>query len=203
MKVLIADDDPVYCRMFSALLGREYELVFANDGGEAWDFLNENPLLRLAILDWQMPIFTGVELCKKIRSVPELENIYLLIATARNDLDDVVTGFNAGANDFVVKPFHAQELLARVRVGQRIVELQTALSGQVQELKTALAKVNQLQGLLPICSYCKRIRDDNDYWQQLETYFGEHSAAIFSHGICPDCYEKFMLPEIRELRSKQ
>src|SRR5207248_789188 len=144
---------PVYCQMFSALLGPEYELVFANDGGEAWQFLSQNPLLRLAILDWQMPIFTGVELCKKVRSVPEMETIYLLIATARNDLDDVVAGFKAGANDFVVKPFHAQELLARVRVGQRIVELQSVLSNQVQELKAALAKVNQLQGLLPICSY--------------------------------------------------
>ena len=72
----------------------------------------------------------------------------------------------------------------------RVLELTEKLSDRVEELQVALSKVKQLQGLLPICSYCKRIRGDDQYWQQVDTYLAEHTEAQFSHGICPPCYEK-------------
>ena len=91
------------------------------------------------------------------------------------------------------------ELRARLQVGVRIVELQNTLAARVAELEDALARVKRLQGLLPICSYCKKIRNDRNYWQQLENYIGERSEAQFSHGICPDCFEKFARPELEKL----
>src|SRR5262249_57910928 len=98
-----------------------------------------------------------------------------------------VTGLQSGANDYVTKPFDRAELQARVCVGKSVVELQRSLALRVRELEDALSQVRQLQGLLPICCYCKKIRDDRNYWQQVETYVGDHSAARFSHAICPDC----------------
>ena len=108
----------------------------------------------------------------------------------------------AGADDYITKPFDRDELRARLEVGRRIVELQRSLARRVQQLEEALARVKQLQGLLPICSYCKKIRDDRNYWQQLESYLSDHSEAQFSHGICPDCYEKIVKPDLECLRQQ-
>jgi len=200
MKVLVAEDDAFYSRILQSVLRDEYEVLIAEDGNRAWEMLQAQEAPRLALLDWQMPGLDGLEVCRKVRANPAMDGFYLVIATVRQSLDDVLAGFEAGANDYITKPFHAQELRARLRVGCRVIELQAALASRVAELQDALSRVKQLQGLLPICSYCKRIRDDHDYWQQVETYMGEHSQATFTHGICPECYEKFFKAELEELR---
>ena len=122
--------------------------------------------------------------------MPALEGTYILLITASDAVEDVVRGLSAGADDYIVKPFHATEIRARVRVGERVVRLQSALADRVRELEQALHHVQALQRLLPICSYCKRVRDDQNYWQELDTYFSDHANLVFSHGICPQCYEK-------------
>ena len=98
------------------------------------------------------------------------------------------------ADDYIVKPFDWNELRARLRIGARIVGLQQTLAARVSELQVALANVRTLKGLLPICAYCKRVRDDKDYWQQIEQYVGDHSQAEFSHGICPECLDVQLAP---------
>src|SRR5438105_4818844 len=110
------------------------------------------------------------------------------------------SGLGAGADDYIVKPFEREELRARVQVGFRMLALQAALADRVRELEEALTRVKQLQGLLPICSYCKKVRDDRNYWQQVETYIEGHSDAQFTHGICPECREKYVEPELERLR---
>jgi sigma-B regulation protein RsbU (phosphoserine phosphatase) len=147
-----------------------------------------------------MPGLNGLQICRKIRRIPTSTPPYLILLTAKGRREDIVTGLQAGANDYVTKPFDREELRARVQVGVRIVELQHSLADRVRALEEALARVKQLQGLLPICSYCKKIRDDQNYWQQVENYISQHSEAQFSHSICPDCYESLVRPELDQLR---
>ena len=197
MKILIAEDDVVSRRMLQAFLLRwGYEVVIATDGAEAWRVLESGDAPKLAILDWMMPVMDGIEICRRVRLLPQASPAYLILLTARGGSQDIVQGLDAGADDYVTKPFSCEELRARVHVGVRMVELQTILAARVGELERALAGVNQLQGLLPICSYCKKIRDDRNYWQQVEGYISAHSEAQFSHGICPDCYESVVKPEL-------
>lgn len=195
--ILVADDDPVSLRVLQRALQKwGHEVVVAKDGTEAWQALTSPEAPQMAILDWMMPGIDGPTICRRARAVPSVTAPYLILLTARSDSIDIVAGLNAGANDYVTKPFHHAELHARVRVGLRVLELQSRLAERVRDLETALGQVKQLRGLLPICMYCKKIRDDRNYWQQVETYISDHTDAEFSHGICPECYEKLMKSQI-------
>ena len=196
MKLLIAEDDPLFRSMLRSLLEAEFELVEVADGLAAWEALRAPDAPRLAVLDWMMPGLDGPDICRMVRQSAELSGDYLLLLTAKQDLSNVVDGLEAGADDYITKPFRVQELKARVDVGRRVVELQSALADQVHELQRAMARVRLLEGFLPICSYCKRIRDSRDHWQDLEPYLSEHSHATFTHGICPDCYQRIMQPQL-------
>ncbi len=134
-----------------------------------------------------------------IRACPRTVPTYVILLTALGGRQNVIQGLHAGADDYITKPFDREELRARLEVGRRIVELQRSLAERVRQLEVALARVKQLQGLVPICSYCKKIRNDRNYWQQLESYLSDHSEAQFSHGICPECYERFVRPELDKL----
>src|SRR5262249_3516987 len=126
-------------------------------------------------------------------------SVYIVLLTAKGTKEDVVTGLDAGADDYLAKPFDRNELRARLRVGERIVELQSGMTERVRQLGEAFAKVKELQGLIPICCYCKRIRSDENYWQQVEAYVSAHSGARFSHGICPECLDTVVKKELDEL----
>jgi len=189
VQVVIAEDDRVTGEILARTLQRwSYATTLVGDGAEAWERLRAATEPTLAILDWMMPGMDGPEVCRRVREELPLANMYLLLVTARESRGDVVAGLDAGADDYVIKPFDPEELRARVAVGARVLGLQQKLAERVAELQTALSNVKQLRGLLPICSYCKRIRGDDQYWQQVEGYIAEHSDAQFSHGICPSCY---------------
>lgn len=200
MKILVADDDPVHRRMLEiALRARDLDLVLCADGTEAWQRLQAPDAPPLAILDWMMPGLDGPEICRRVRQTRGGDApAYLILLTTNDRLEDLVAGLAAGADDYVTKPCRIQELLARVQVGMRVVGLQAALARRVRELEEAISKVKQLQGLLPICSYCKKVRDDQDYWSQVETYISRHTDVQFSHGICPDCFERVLREEVRD-----
>ena len=189
MRALVADDDRVTAEILSRTLKRwEFDVTVVGNGAAAWDHLRAATVPTLAILDWMMPELDGPEVCRRVRRELPLANMYLMLLTARESRGDLVAGLDAGADDYITKPFDAEELRARVQVGVRVLTLQKSLAERVEELQAALSSVKQLRGLLPICSYCKRIRGDDQYWQQLEGYIAEHSDAQFSHGICPTCY---------------
>jgi sigma-B regulation protein RsbU (phosphoserine phosphatase) len=189
MQVLIAEDDRVTGEILARTLRRwSYETMVVGDGEQAWERLRAATEPTLAILDWMMPKMDGPDVCRRVRTDLPLANMYLLLVTARESRADVVAGLDAGADDYIIKPFDPEELRARVAVGVRVLALQQKLAERVEELQTALSNVKQLRGLLPICSYCKRIRGDDQYWQQVEGYVAEHSDAEFSHAICPTCY---------------
>ena len=197
MKVLIADDLSVDRLIVTRIL-REWghEPITVEDGHEAWRVLEDLTEPCLAILDWLMPGNQELELCQWIRQLPPHRHVYIILLTVRTRKEDLLQGLSAGADDYITKPFDREELFARIQVGLRVLRLQENLSNQVRELAEALARVRQLQGLLPICCYCKRVRDDGNYWQQVEHYIAAHSELKFSHGICPACYEKEVEPQL-------
>jgi len=190
MRILIADDDRVARQLLAQTLKRwGFDVTAVGDGAQAWDALQKADHTTLAILDWMMPELDGTEVLRRVRLQRPLANLYLILLTALESRKDIVAGLDAGADDYMVKPFDPDELRARIQVGVRVLTLQERLADRVGELEAALSKVKRLHGLLPICSYCKRIRGDNQYWQQVEGYIAEHSDAQFSHGICPSCLD--------------
>lgn len=203
MRILIAEDDAVSRRVLEATLVKwGYDVVVTTDGQQALDALKQPDAPSLAVLDWMMPGLDGSEVCRRIREAIGGRLLYVLLLTAKGNKEDIVEGLTAGADDYVVKPFDRAELQARLNVGERILRLQAELAKRVNELELALSKVNLLQGLLPICCYCKKIRDDQNYWQQVEGYIAEHSEAQFTHAICPSCREKIVEPELKRLRNE-
>ena len=197
MRILVAEDQSVSRHILVAQLRKwGYDVTAVEDGTRAWEALQAEDAPPLAILDWLMPGLDGIDVCRQIRQSPRTRPIYLILLTARQGQEDKIHGLQAGADDYITKPFNREELRARVQVGIRVLELQGALAQRVRELEEALSRVKTLQGLLPICSYCKKIRNDRNYWQQVEGYISDHSEAQFSHGICPECYARFVQPEL-------
>jgi sigma-B regulation protein RsbU (phosphoserine phosphatase) len=189
MRALIADDDRIATAILSrALANWNFDVTVAHDGESAWDLIR-GQAPQLAIIDWMMPTLDGLDLCRRIRLDPARAHMYLILLTSRDSRADVIAGLNAGADDYLVKPFDPGELHARIQVGVRMLKLQERLNDRVAELETAASNMKRLQGLIPICSYCKRIRSEANDWEQLESYISVHSEAQFSHGICPPCLE--------------
>ncbi|HEX3633052.1 MAG TPA: response regulator transcription factor [Casimicrobiaceae bacterium] len=177
MRILIADDDRMSTTMLSRNLERwGFEVVIVHDGISAWGQIVGSTPPALAIVDWMMPELDGIALCRRLREADLAAPVYVILLTARTSRQDLILGLEAGADDYLTKPFDPGELRARIHVGQRTLAL--------------IANVKRLSGLLPICSYCKRIRSDQNYWEQVESYITEHTDARFSHGICPACFDK-------------
>ena len=201
LEVLVADDEPVSRTVVGAMLKKAgYSVIHATDGEEAWQKLDCDEPPALALLDWEMPGLQGPEVIQRIRARGgETSPTYLILLTARDSSADIVQGLKAGANDYVTKPANEDELIARVNVGARVVQLQIALADRVRSLEEALANVRALQTLLPMCAYCKSIRNDQNYWEKVETYFTQHSNVSFTHSYCPTCYERYVRPELEAL----
>ncbi|HEY0671352.1 MAG TPA: response regulator [Longimicrobiales bacterium] len=188
--ILLADDDKLTLNVLNDTLTRAgYNVITATDGEVAWKKLLETDA-QVAILDWIMPGMEGIEICRRANGDPKMANRYFILLTGKSSTEDLVAGLQAGASDYLRKPFDEPELLARVEVGVRFVELQRKLAERVQELERALTQVRRLEGLLPICSYCKRIRNEQDYWERVDAYISQHANVRFSHNICPECYTK-------------
>lgn len=191
MRILVAEDDITSRRLLEVSLTRSgYEVQAVKDGDEAWTVLQAVDPPRLVILDWMMPGKDGVDLCRKIRAMKRSFYIYIMLVTTKTSAEDVVTGLEAGADDYLTKPYDPHELRCRVNNGERILRLEADLSAKIDELSKAQTQVKQLQGLLPICMYCKKIRDDSDTWHKLESYIEQSSDAMFSHSLCQDCLKE-------------
>jgi DNA-binding response OmpR family regulator len=189
MKILIVDDEAT-TRMVLArqLRTLEHEVAEASDGEEAWlAFRLQQP--RIIITDLVMPRCDGLELCRRIRSVNGSKYTYLIVLTAQSGRLNYREAMEAGADDFLAKPCETDEVVIRLRVAERLLQLTT--------------KVDQLEGLLPICSYCKKIRDDGHEWQPVEQYINKRSNASFSHGVCPECYESHVKPQLQYLAERR
>jgi DNA-binding response OmpR family regulator len=196
VRILVAEDDSITRRILESTLSQlGWDIVTAPDGTTAWNLLQElegDKAPQLAVLDWMMPGMDGVEICRKLRATAGFELMYVILLTMRSEKEDLAEALSAGANDYITKPFHPVELEARVRVGERMVKLQTALTDRVRDLEEALSHVQKLQGLLPICSYCKMVRNEDNYWEQVEKYLTTRSDLELTHSVCPKCLARVM-----------
>ncbi|MEP6572298.1 MAG: response regulator [Gemmatimonadota bacterium] len=180
--VLVVDDDPVTRATLKAFLtGAGYSVTLATDGGQAWERMQETRF-PIVISDWYMPEVDGVELCRRIRRRSHEPYVYFVLITAHGGKQQYLAGMEAGADDFIMKPVDPDELRARIKVAERML-------GVRQQLRC-------LEGLLPVCAYCKSIRDDEGYWNSLEAYIEKRSDAQFSHSICPSCYVRIVEPQL-------
>jgi DNA-binding response OmpR family regulator len=188
VRILIAEDDRISRQLLiDHLKGWKHEVVAVADGRAALDVVQGDEPFDMAILDWMMPHRSGIDVCEAIKKSTANRFTYVIMLTAKEKTADLAEAFKRGADDFVKKPFDPVELKARVLAGERIALLQSTLSKKVTELQDALAHVKQLQKILPICAWCKKVRDDTDYWHNVEDYVAANSETEFSHGICPEC----------------
>lgn len=199
MRVLIAEDDVVSRKILSSVLEKEgFHVVVTCNGEEAWAGLQAEDAPSLAVLDWMMPGMDGPEVCRRIRAMENPRPVYIILLTGKSERIDVIEGLNAGADDYVTKPFDATELKARIDVGRRMVGLQTTLADRIRELESATEHIKTLQGIIPICMHCHKIRKDEESWERIESYIESHSEAKFSHSLCPDCLETHYPEEGRD-----
>ena len=177
MKILIAEDDPVSVKILQFTLEHYgHEVVTATTGTDAWEKFDAAPV-RVIVSDWMMPGLDGLQLCAKVRARPKTDYTYFILLTAINTgRENLREAMNAGIDDFLTKPLDREAILMRLRVAERILEFTT--------------QIRVLKELIPICMYCKRVRDDSNYWDQVENYIHEHTGSNFSHGICPPCFDK-------------
>jgi len=197
-KILAVDDEPVNILLIESALEDEYEIFVALSGHDAISQLKEQKP-DMILLDVMMPDISGFDVCKMIKSSAEFADIPIIFLTAMDSREDSRMGLDIGGIDYLTKPVDFDLLKLRVRnhieLKQRndlVKEQRDLLALQKEELELALARVKQLEGIIPICSYCKKIKDDKSSWHQLEQYITDHSDALFSHGVCPECFEKQM-----------
>ncbi|MEI8354966.1 MAG: diguanylate cyclase [Deltaproteobacteria bacterium] len=135
MRILIAEDDLTSRTMLIAIVKKwGYEPVAVSDGEAAWEVLRKDDAPQLAIIDWNMPVLDGLDLCKRLRKIDTPDPPYIIFLTSRSEKDCIVEALESGANDYIIKPYDNEELWARVRVGQRMIEMQTATNNAKKAL---------------------------------------------------------------------
>ncbi len=199
--LLIVDDNLKNLKVLLDLLkDHGFDISVARNGEEALERAGRRPP-DLILLDVMMPGLDGFETCRRLKANETTREIPIIFMTALTDVESKLKGFEAGGVDYVTKPLEYQEVIARLNTHLTIRRLQQDLADKNAELQTkneqlqqALDQVKLLSGLLPICSNCKKIRDDQGYWQDIAVYIRDHSEAEFTHGICPDCM-RTLFPE--------
>lgn len=189
--VLVVDDIPDNLVLLYKMLRGDYNVIGASSGPEALKLVDD-AAPHLILLDIMMPEMDGFEVCRLLKQDSRHRDIPVIFISALNEEVDETRGFEAGAVDFLTKPIKPAILNHRVAVHLELRSQQETLQRQNRELQEALSRVKELSGLLPICMTCKKIRDDQGYWNQLEGYISNHSDVLFSHSYCPECADAAM-----------
>ncbi|SHE45356.1 Response regulator receiver domain-containing protein [Desulfacinum infernum DSM 9756] len=208
-RILIVDDMPVSIKVLGEFLSQEYEVAVATSGRQALESADRNPP-DLVLMDVVMPEMDGFEVCRRLRQNPKLVGVPVIFLTALADSDDVVRGFEAGGQDYILKPYKKGEVLLRVKTHmelklakEKLDQYAQELERKNKELQQAMEEIRTLRGILPICSYCKKIRNDEGYWDQVESYVTKHTHAEFTHSICPDCLQRYYPAEWASIQQRK
>lgn len=201
-KILIVDDTPANIQLLYEVLQTDFDAYFALNGSEA---LQKAESLRpdLILLDIMMPVMDGFEVCRHLKVKDQFKNIPIIFITALGQPEEESRGLKLGAADYITKPFNPDLVLLRVRNHLELKNQRDMLEQRTIELENAMAEVKVLKGIIPICAHCKKIRDDQGYWQQLEIFIKEHSEAKFSHGLCPCCAEQLYPEQYAKIHAKK
>ena len=182
MKILTVEDNMVAAAVLdAALLKLGHEPCRAVDGLTAWRAFEINPV-RVVVSDWLMPGIDGLELCRRIRARGGEYTYFILLSAVESSTGNLELALEAGVDDFLHKPVKIDELKMRLHVAERILNYST--------------QVQQLESFIPLCSYCKKVRDDKKYRSQIESYINTRTGSQFSHGVCPDCYDRVLVPQM-------
>ncbi len=200
MLIYVADDDEINLKLIKTVLSQagftNMKLFFS--GKTMMEDVTHNPP-DLLLLDIMMPGFSGYDVLEWIKQDPLLDYIPIIMITAASlddNMEPLARSFELGAMDYISKPFSNLELVQRVKSALRMEK-------QRQALERAAVQIRSLEKLLPICSYCKKIRADKDYWQEVEGYISDHTDTMFSHSVCPDCYETHVKPQLENLKKNR
>jgi phosphoserine phosphatase RsbU/P len=191
MKILIAEDEYITRLMVQVSLEKwGYRVDCVGDGNEAWEALRKPDAPEIAILDWEMPGLDGIEVCRRVKELERETPIYVILLTGRDSKNDILQGFDMGADDYMTKPFDDNELRARVRVAERLVHIQISLAESVDELRYVLDQMESLQGALPVCMTCHKMQGSDDSWISLDNAIQERSEPRFMYIQCPECLKE-------------
>jgi sigma-B regulation protein RsbU (phosphoserine phosphatase) len=195
ISVLYVEDEDFSREEIHQLLQTRVRQVFvAQNGAEGLELFRKNGP-DMVITDILMPVLDGLKMVKEIRT--DNRNIPVIVTTAYSETSYMISAIDAGVDQYVIKPIELEKLFAAIGKCAELIESRKAAKRYqedrerlIGELQEALAKVKLLSGLLPICASCKKIREGDGYWTQVESYIHEHSEAEFSHGLCPECAKK-------------
>jgi PleD family two-component response regulator len=191
-EILIVDDNSDNLRFLKLTLEKRGYLVrAASDGPLALQSVSAK-LPDLILLDVKMPEMDGYEVCRRLKSDDRSREVPVIYISALNETIDKVKGFKSGGIDYITKPIEPEEVYARVETHLSLRDLQKKLQDKITQLQKAMDEIKILRGIIPICIYCKKIRNDEGCWEQMEQYIRNRSEAEFSHGICQECAKKVL-----------
>lgn len=195
--ILVVDDNPDNLRLLAGILKEcRYKIRLAPNGEQALATIRKEAP-DLILLDIMMPVMDGFEVCRQLKADQKNTGIPVIFISALDETIDKVKAFSMGGVDYITKPFKSDEVLARVRTHLTLRRLQRNLEKKNEQLRHALDEIQILRGILPICSSCKKIRNEDGYWEQIEIYIQTRSEVDFSHGICEECARK-LYPEFHD-----
>ncbi len=203
VSVLYVEDEPLTRAVFARILERKVSILYQAENGEEGLELFKMHRPDIVISDVRMPVMDGIEMSRRIKTLEG--NSKIILTTAHSDASVLLNSIDAGIDKYILKPVDVEVLFSALETCAETVMLERKIQEQAREkdeliakLQDALDNIKKLSGLLPICSSCKKIRDDKGYWNQIERYIAEHSEAEFSHGICPECVKK-LYPQYKHL----
>lgn len=195
--MMAVDDNPLNLQLLVEGLGNMFQIVCCTDGNEAVALVEAcHP--ELILLDIQMPGMSGYEVLQKIKEIEAVKDVPVIFLTAMSQLEDEIKGLEYGAVDYITKPFDMRIVKMRVKTQLELRRKTRLLEERTKQLEAALEDLRTLKEIIPICMYCKKIRDDDGYWNQLEAYIAKHTGSNFSHGICPECLREHFGDEMAD-----
>lgn len=204
MKILLVEDCETIRNKIKKELEKDNKFKVQETGTGYGALKNvKDEEIKIVLLDWELPDIDGIKVLRFLRKMKRDTYLYIIMLTGRNNKNDLIEGLGNGADDYIKKPFDMDELIARINVGQRIIQLYEKVKEKIFALEKSLKEIKTLKGLLPICSYCKSIRLDENYWQKLESYLSKNTDLKITHGICPECHKKFVKPYLGKQKIKK